>query len=114
VWSRAQGIGEGLAARFRSIDWSSSGGDRRRVRGRVSHAVSGGGKIAAAFQNLFRSIDWNALGRAAGPGIAAADASARRDAHGPVVLDQELGSRARGRPHSSFGGSSAASPAGSG
>lgn len=77
AWSRAQGIGEGLAAKFRSIDWSTVGaaiGDGFALA--VSNAVSAGAKLAGAFQNLFRSIDWNALGRAAGPGIDAAIVSA--------------------------------------
>lgn len=73
VWSKAQGIGEGLAARFEQIDWSAAGksiGDGIAVG--VGKASAIGKKLADSIMESSRTIDWTKLGKAMGPGITAA------------------------------------------
>lgn len=72
VWSRAQGISDGLAARLKAVNWSGVGETiGNGIATGVGSAAKIGKQLASAVGQAVRSVDWNALGRAAGPGLAA-------------------------------------------
>ena len=77
VWAGARGIADGLQKRLDSIDWTTVGkaiGDG--IAKGVAAAKGIAPQLAQRFEDAFRTIDFNKLGRAAGPGLAAALLSA--------------------------------------
>lgn len=73
VWAKANGIADGLAARLGSVDWKAVGVSiGTGIANAISVAASATKKIAQKLEAIFKAIDFVKLGKAMGPGLAAA------------------------------------------